>query len=228
MEAESGGKPFGAPIENGNYDILDHPDKNKLRLEANDSNYGNDIHDPTGRDLFRLHEPGRTVGCIAAKCTDEWESTRDVVRNTSSTTVEVNSKSRNPFAPKKRRLKIRDLKSYRVIKWRNELQNPLKISDNGGLSISHSTIYIHFCSLLSDIIRIFGKEGWTGRPFIYIQVETIVIYLVYTFSSLYFSFEVTKKHNNNITKASTIAIFLSLLFFWLSFLFNIARATIQT
>ncbi len=105
MEAESGGKPFGAPIENGNYDILDHPDKNKLRLEANDSNYGNDIHDPTGRDLFRLHEPGRTVGCIAAKCTDEWESTRDVVRNTSSTTVEVNSKSRNPFAPKKETVK---------------------------------------------------------------------------------------------------------------------------
>ncbi len=109
------------------------------------------------------------------------------------------------------------------------MQNPPKKLVTMAVSVLAIPPFIYiFALLLSDIIRIFGKEGWTGRPFIYIQVETIVIYLVYTFSSLYFSFEVTKKHNNNITKASTIAIFLSLLFFWLSFLFNIARATIQT
>lgn len=105
MKAESGGKPYGAPIENGGYDILDHPDKNYLRLESKDSKYGNDIHDPTNRDLFRMHKPGLTVGCVAAKDSQEWENTRDLIRDTRITTVEVDSKTRNPFAPRKETVK---------------------------------------------------------------------------------------------------------------------------
>ncbi len=100
FQAESGSKPYGEAIEAGVYDILDHPNHNFFRLEAKDKKYGNDIHDPTSRSKFRMHKPGNTVGCIAAKDMNEWVETRDLIRNTSTTTVKVDSKSRNPFAPK--------------------------------------------------------------------------------------------------------------------------------
>ena len=99
ITAESGGKPFGDPIPVGNYDILDHPKPDFLRLEPLDDHYGDDKDSATGRTKFRLHKPGRTIGCIAAKEKAPWEKLRDLIRNTKTTTTTVDSKSYNPFAP---------------------------------------------------------------------------------------------------------------------------------
>jgi len=98
ISATSGGKPFGDPILEGMYDILDHPKADYLRLEPLDSQYGNDTHDPTGRDKFRLHKPGNTIGCIAAEDEDAWNDLRDIIRNTRTDEVTVDSKSWKPWA----------------------------------------------------------------------------------------------------------------------------------
>ena len=99
INAESGGKPFGDPIPVGQYDILDHPKTDFLRLEALDVQYGNDRDDQTGRGEFRLHKPGNTIGCIAAK--DNWQEMRDLIRGAMATLSEVDSKWINPFSPDK-------------------------------------------------------------------------------------------------------------------------------
>ncbi|MER2491047.1 RHS repeat-associated core domain-containing protein [Catenovulum sediminis] len=101
ISAESGGKPFGKPIESGKYDILSHPDGDFFRLEPKDDNYGDDTHEKTGRDEFRLHRPGLTIGCIAATDSKEWDSVKDVLNSTSTSKTEVDSKSRNPLASDK-------------------------------------------------------------------------------------------------------------------------------
>ncbi|MBT9512811.1 MAG: hypothetical protein IV104_10735 [Acidovorax sp.] len=102
---ESGGKPWGAPIPNGDYDLLGHPDPDFFRLEPVDSSYGDDTDFRTSRDKFRLHKPGRTLGCIAATDRSNWDQIRDLVRNTKTRDqVPVNSKSRNPFSPKTEKL----------------------------------------------------------------------------------------------------------------------------
>jgi RHS repeat-associated protein len=105
INAESGGKPFGDPIPDGNFDILDHPKPDFFRLEPLDDHYGDDKDDKTGRNKFRLHRPGRTIGCIAAKEKAPWEKLRDMIRSTKTTQVSVDSKSFNPFAPKKEIIK---------------------------------------------------------------------------------------------------------------------------
>jgi len=84
-----------------------------------------------------------------------------------------------------------------------------------------------FAFLLSDFIRIFDKVGWESRPFIYLQIETIFIYLIYTFSSLLFALNFLKKNNSHLTKTGIMAICMSLLFFWLGILLNIIGATTQ-
>ena len=92
----SGGKPWGDAIPNGTYDILRHPDPDYFRLEPVDSAYGDDTDSRTGRDEFRLHRSGRTIGCIAAEDGDAWGKVRDLIRNTDATDVMfVKSKSRN-------------------------------------------------------------------------------------------------------------------------------------
>ena len=102
---ESGGKPWGASIPNGDYDLLGHPDPDFFRLEPVDSSYGDDTDSRTGRDKFRLHRPGRTLGCIAATDRSSWDQIRDLIRNTRTRDqVPVNSKSRNPFSPRKETL----------------------------------------------------------------------------------------------------------------------------
>ncbi len=53
------------PIPAGRYDILAGPDKEFYRLDAIDSWRRNDRHEPTGREEFRLHIPGASIGCIA-------------------------------------------------------------------------------------------------------------------------------------------------------------------
>jgi hypothetical protein len=95
----SGGRPFGEPIPNGIYDILQHPDSDFYRLEPVDGSYGDDTQDRTGRDKFRLHRPGRTIGCIAAEDADNWSKVKDLIRQTVTDTVTVQSKSRRPWAP---------------------------------------------------------------------------------------------------------------------------------
>jgi RHS repeat-associated protein len=98
---ESGGKPYGDPLPTGQYELLDHPDADKFRLDAVDSTPRNDIHEPTGRDEFRLHKPGNTIGCIAAKleCRDCWDKVRDMIRKTKTENVLVKSKRRRPLPP---------------------------------------------------------------------------------------------------------------------------------
>ena len=100
----SGGHPFGEPIPNGIYDILQHPDPDFYRLEPVDPLYGDDTHDRSGRNYFRLHRPGRTIGCIAADDAKNWNEVRDLVRQTLADSVVVQSKSRRPWAPSTERL----------------------------------------------------------------------------------------------------------------------------
>lgn len=101
MRAVSGGRPFGAPIPSGTYDILDHPNPNKFRLEARDSHYGDDSTGSGGpeRTELRMHHKGLgiTTGCIAA-VDNGWIAVRKLLEGTSTSEVNVDSKSLNPFA----------------------------------------------------------------------------------------------------------------------------------
>ncbi len=101
----SGGNPWGDPIPNGQFDILQHSDPDFFRLESLDLPYGDDTHQVTGRDKFRLHRPGRTIGCIAAKDDDEWAKVKGFINATSFDTKLVRSKSRIPFSEDKEVLK---------------------------------------------------------------------------------------------------------------------------
>ncbi len=97
MKAESGGKPIGQPIPEGDYDILEQAKKPDFyRLEAKDVPYGNDKQEKEGRTELRLHRPGMTYGCIAAKDSTEWKGVKSVIDSTKTSTVEVDSKSRLP------------------------------------------------------------------------------------------------------------------------------------
>ena len=105
MDAYSGGNPWGDPIPTGPFDILDHPDNDFFRLEPDDDPYGDDTRNDSGRNKFRLHRPGRSVGCITAKDQQEWEKVRDLIRNTKTSEVVVKSKSINPLAPRAEKIK---------------------------------------------------------------------------------------------------------------------------
>ncbi|MEF8716706.1 MAG: Ig-like domain-containing protein [Candidatus Accumulibacter necessarius] len=101
----SGGRPFGDAIPNGIYDILQHPDSDFYRLEPVDDSYGDDTSDRTARNNFRLHRPGRTIGCIAAEDVDNWTQVRDLIRQTQTDHVTVQSKSRRPWSPSTEQLR---------------------------------------------------------------------------------------------------------------------------
>jgi len=92
MLAESGGKPWGDPIPKGAYEILNHPNADFLRLDPIDSNLRNDVDDDSGRNHFRLHKPGNTTGCIAAKNDQDWQRVRDLIRRTRTKTVNDNAR----------------------------------------------------------------------------------------------------------------------------------------
>jgi hypothetical protein len=78
----------GGPIPLGTYDILDHRKRpDFFRLDARDLLPRNDIHDPSGRDNFRLHKPGGTIGCISASDADKWREIRELIEGTSTETV---------------------------------------------------------------------------------------------------------------------------------------------
>lgn len=95
----SGGRPFGDPIPNGSYDLLQHPDPDYFRLEPADDSYGDDKQSRTGRKELRLHRPGRTTGCIAADDDDSWRKVQKLIQKTKTDNVTVKSKSRRPGAP---------------------------------------------------------------------------------------------------------------------------------
>lgn len=109
---------MGSQFQKEKYDILDYPKRNFLRLEAIDAEYGDDIHNPTGRSLFRFHKTGNSIGCVTAVTNEEWEQTRDLIRSTKSSDVKVQSKSSNPFAP--RHEIIKKFGTMNVIKTKKE------------------------------------------------------------------------------------------------------------
>jgi RHS repeat-associated protein len=85
-QAESGGKPFGDPIPSGTYDILERQGRPDFyRLDKQDSFPFEDVDNVTGRDHFRLHRPGRTIGCIAAKDEQGWKQVDELIKNTKQT-----------------------------------------------------------------------------------------------------------------------------------------------
>ncbi|MGR8980506.1 MAG: RHS repeat-associated core domain-containing protein, partial [Gammaproteobacteria bacterium] len=85
-QAESGGKPFGDPIPSGTYDILERQGRPDFyRLDKQDSFPFDDVDHVTGRDHFRLHRPGRTIGCIAVKNAQDWKQVDELIKNTKQT-----------------------------------------------------------------------------------------------------------------------------------------------
>ncbi len=93
LNVESGGKPFGDPIPQGKYDILEQQRKpDEFRLDKQDKTPYDDVDDVTGRTHFRLHHPGRTIGCIAAKDWNDWNKAFNLINNTKTTTVPDNFK----------------------------------------------------------------------------------------------------------------------------------------
>ena len=89
---ESGGKPWGDPIEPGQYEILEqarNPDS--WRLDPIDSKLRNDTHDATGRTHFRLQGPGNTIGCVAACHSSDWWPVKSILNHTSTTKVPDNA-----------------------------------------------------------------------------------------------------------------------------------------
>ncbi|NLJ29541.1 MAG: DUF2778 domain-containing protein [Deltaproteobacteria bacterium] len=84
--AESGGKPFGDPIPYGTYNILERQGRlDFYRLDKEDVSPYDDVDDATGRSHFRLHHPGRTIGCIAAKDWEGWKKVNNLIKNTQHT-----------------------------------------------------------------------------------------------------------------------------------------------
>jgi hypothetical protein len=87
INASSGGNPFGAPIPDGVWNILQARQNGFYRLDAEDSKPNNDIYEPTGRSRFRLHRPGRTTGCIAADDWNGWNQANELLQSTETDTV---------------------------------------------------------------------------------------------------------------------------------------------
>ena len=86
IQAESGGKPFGDPIPSGTYDILERQGRSDFyRLDKHDATPYDDVDDVTGRTHFRLHRPGRTIGCIAAKEEKAWKLVDELIKKTQRT-----------------------------------------------------------------------------------------------------------------------------------------------
>ncbi|MBO4785264.1 MAG: DUF2778 domain-containing protein, partial [Lachnospiraceae bacterium] len=101
----TGGKPYGEPIPNGKYEILDHvPDKTsknykpgRYRLDAIDANPRNDIHEPTGRNNFRLHGFGNSTGCLTACENTNHKEIDDFIQKTKTEPVNIQSPERGLF-----------------------------------------------------------------------------------------------------------------------------------
>ncbi len=123
---ESGGRPWGDPIPLGSYEILERAGRAEyFRLDAMDSDWRNDVHEPTGRDRFRLHGPGMTVGCISAtgNCATCWSQAATLIENTSTINVEVESHRRFDSI---RGPAIETIKRYGVLEVIETSSNPIE------------------------------------------------------------------------------------------------------
>ena len=97
VNAYSGGRGVAEdgvslPIPLGEYEIL-APTSIGYRLEAKDSNQGNDLIDgrSPAQGNLRLHAPcgGLSYGCIGVATVDEWRSVQNLILNTSQSTSKV-------------------------------------------------------------------------------------------------------------------------------------------
>jgi hypothetical protein len=89
------GDPTHGAIEDGQYDILSYKNRSdRYRLEPLDSVYGDDIHNATGRNEFRLHPRGFGInwGCISAADGSSWSTIEGALQGTSTSVVDVISK----------------------------------------------------------------------------------------------------------------------------------------
>lgn len=83
IQSSSGGHPYGDSIPAGTYDILERAGRDGFyRLDKEDSTPFDDVDDLTGRSHFRLHRPGRTIGCIAADNQSGWDQVDNLIKNT--------------------------------------------------------------------------------------------------------------------------------------------------
>jgi hypothetical protein len=71
----SGGRPYGDHIPTGDYTVLQPNKAGHYRLEARDTNYGDDAVGMTGQSQIRLHGTGsgRTMGCVSVAGDDNWK-----------------------------------------------------------------------------------------------------------------------------------------------------------
>ena len=108
VDAYSGGKGSASdgvslPLPLGIYDILEQKEKpSYFRLEAKDSNYGNDQVDgiPIEQGIIRLHYQGGTYGCLCVdlgKESAEYSDFVALIKNTTISKVSVQSKYTNKF-----------------------------------------------------------------------------------------------------------------------------------
>jgi hypothetical protein len=74
------------PIPAGDYEILFFPNDDFYRLDAMDGTR-NDVFEQFGRDKFRLHKPGRSIGCITAETESDWKKVKNLVENTKTEEV---------------------------------------------------------------------------------------------------------------------------------------------
>ena len=85
------------PIDDGTYDVLSFRDsKTRFRLEAQDSIYGDDVVEWSGRSQYRRHHRGMGVnwGCVSAESdVVDWPKIYSTIAGTSTTTANVFSKS---------------------------------------------------------------------------------------------------------------------------------------
>ncbi|MCR5612455.1 hypothetical protein [Treponema sp.] len=108
VDAYSGGKGVASdgvslPLPLGIYDILEQKKETYyFRLEAKDSDYGNDYVDgvPIEQEAIRLHYQGATYGCLCVdldKESAEYSDLMDLIKNTTTSKVSVHSKYTNKF-----------------------------------------------------------------------------------------------------------------------------------
>jgi hypothetical protein len=86
------GSGAGDQVPTGNYAVLEGTYKNgqpRFRLEPLDAVFGDDTHHVTGRNLFRLHGPSRSSGCITACDAANWAPVRNVIQSTATSWVNV-------------------------------------------------------------------------------------------------------------------------------------------
>jgi len=87
-------------VPNGVYDILQQGRKpQEYRLEPVDTPYGDDIHQRTGGNEFRLHRGNESWGCITTKSHDVWDVVKTFIDLTERSSVTVPSKSWKPWMP---------------------------------------------------------------------------------------------------------------------------------